>query len=329
MVRRCDMCQTIEMRRLVIRKRKTRAPWRKKKGKIYIYMYIRIHVYTCIYIYTHAYMYTYGARESTRLVVHTRWQDRILLGAALGWGPFAGTKRNGNTSPLLQVFRIDSSASTERPFPLSASLGGVLHLVDGVTVQWVSLAGHVIRNTGPVRSSSPRVVSLAFTAREVSPEKELIAYYSIFDRDLFIIIITWIIIKSSPKNKLDAVVAHFLSSNRCFESIERGKEIFRKYTRVSSLWNFLAGMRATLIAWQSGVRLVAAWHRFLGVRIFRPFIAARWDDKTRDKIRETAPRRKYSLLFSSFFFPSNCNAYNPSNCWCTVSLIYIYIYTYT
>ena len=44
------------------------------------------------------------------------------------------------------------------------------------------MAGHVIRNTGPVRSSSPRAVSLAFTAREVSPEKELIAYYSIFDR---------------------------------------------------------------------------------------------------------------------------------------------------
>ena len=39
------------------------------------------------------------------------------LGAVPGWSPLAETKRNGNTSPLLQVFRIDSSASTRHPFP--------------------------------------------------------------------------------------------------------------------------------------------------------------------------------------------------------------------
>lgn len=34
----------------------------------------------------------------------------------------------------------------------------------------------MIRNTGPARSSSSRAVSLALTAREVSPEEELIAH---------------------------------------------------------------------------------------------------------------------------------------------------------
>lgn len=82
------------MRRFSVRKRKTRVFWNKKRKE---------------------HRQRDGARESKPLVVHRTGHS---VGAVPGWGPHAATKRNRNTSLLLQVFRIDFSASAKRSFPL-------------------------------------------------------------------------------------------------------------------------------------------------------------------------------------------------------------------